>query len=206
MAIMQGVVNAPSSISATDGTNPLVLQGKAGEILAAELHGKWYTASYRNRVFNASTVAAGTTIPISSTTAPTFTLYNPLGSGVNVELISTDVGLTNATSVVSPIALALTSGLVVAPTSVTAITPWSGNLGGSGVAQAKVYSAATLAAASTTFLNLFSVSATSGAFPNFHYDFDGKIIVAPGSLVYLVGTAAQTSGTLNSFSWAEWPL
>jgi hypothetical protein len=203
---MYGAVGAPSSTSAADSTNLPLLQGKAGEGLVAELHGKWYTAAYRNRVFFSSTLAAGTTIPISSTTAPTFTIYNPLGSGVNVEMISIDVAITNATTVVSPISVTYTTGLIVAPTSVTALTVTSGIVGGSGVAQAKVYSAATLAAALTTSFPIFSISATSGSFPLLHYDFDGKFILPPGSLACLTGTAAQTSATMNSAFWAEWPI
>ena len=206
MAQIFGGVSPPSNTSYADGTSALALQGKAGELVATELHGKWYTAAYRGRVFTGNTAAAGTTIPISSATAATFTLYNPLGSGVNVELVSADVSILNATTVVSSIALGVISGLIVAPTVVTALTTYPTLIGGSAVAQAKLYSIATLAAAATLFIPLFSVSATSGAFPNFHYDFDGKLILAPGSLVHLVGTAAQTSASMNGFTWAEWPL
>lgn len=206
MPIMYGTVGAPSNASAADTTNLPILQGKSGEAIVGELHGKWYTSAYRNRVFVGSTLAAGTTIPISSTTAPTFTLYNPLGSGVNVELISIDIGITNATTVVSPISLSYTSGLIVAPTGVTALPVNPALIGGSGKSQVNLYSVATLAAAITTSFPLFSISATSGAFPPLHYDFDGKLLLAPGSLVFLSGTAAQTSASMNGAFWAEYPI
>jgi hypothetical protein len=42
--------------------------------------------------FQTGVLIAGVTIPVNTTTSPTFTLYNPLGSGVTLELISLDVG------------------------------------------------------------------------------------------------------------------
>lgn len=206
MPVEYTLVNPPASPSASDGTNQPILGGKSGEQIFTELHGKFYTSTYRGRTFLGATAAAGTTIPISSTTAPTFTLFNPLGSGVNVELVAADIGITNATTVVSPILLGIISGLLLAPTGLTALTPINALVGNGAVPQAKLYSAATLAAAATFFYPLFSVSAASGAFPLLHYDFDGKIILAPGSLCFLAGTAAQTSATSNGVTWSEYPV
>ncbi len=205
MAVMQGVVNAPSSTSATDGTNPLALMGKSGELVKTDLHGQWYTAAYRGKLFHGGTAAAGTTIPISSTTAPTFTLYNPIGSGVNLELVKLNIGITNATTVVSPILLGVISGLLVAPTSVTALTTYAALVGGNASPIAQLWSAATLAAAAAKFYTIDSVSAASGSFPNFNYDFNGTFVLTPGSLVFLCGTAAQTSASSAAMTWAEWP-
>lgn len=205
MPIIYGAVGAPSSSSAADGSNQPLLQGKAGEGVVTELHGKWYTSNYRNQVFMSGGAAAGTTIPASNATAATFTLYNPIGSGKVLELIKLNVSILNATTVVSGISLGLISGLLVAPTSVTAIPVVSAN--GLAVASpaGQLWSAATLAAAATRFFTLFSVSATSGAFPNFNYDFDGSLLLQPGSLVHVVGTAAQSSASLQSIVWAEYP-
>jgi len=206
---MQGVVGIPNT-NAVDGTNPIVPQGKQGELLKADLHGKWWSAAYRGRVFVGGTAAAGTTIPISSATAATFVLFNPLGSGINVELISYDLGITVVTSVASPVLLGIITGLVLAPTGLTALTASPALLGGSSVAQAKLYSVATLAAAATLFYTLGQITATNATAgnalgPNFHYEFEGRIGLAPGSLVHVCGTAAQTSPTTQTFAWAEWP-
>lgn len=205
MPIMYGAVGAPSNTSAADGANQPLLQGKAGEGIVAELHGKYYTSTYRGRTFLSAGAAAGTTIPVSSTTAPTFTLYNPIGSGIVVELISSQVSILNATTVVSGISLGMISGLTVAPTAVTAIPVVSGLGVGLATSIAQLWSAATLAAAASRFYTMFSISATSGAFPNFKHDFDGTLVLNPGSLVFLCGTAAQTSASLNSIAWCEYP-
>ena len=195
--------NIPSS-SVTDGTNPVALAGKAGEGIVAELHGKYYTAAYRGKHFMTQGAAAGTTIPVSSATAATFAFYNPIGSGVVAELGKLNIGILNATEVVSSIAWGIITGLIVAPTSVTAIPTGPAYLGSSAAALCSVYSAATLAAAATKFFDIFSVSATSGFGPNFNFDPEGSVLVGPGCLVHLVGTAAQTSASLNSLTWSEW--
>ena len=200
---VQGFVNAPGNNA--DGATPVQVFGKQADGLVSEVHGKWYTAAYRGKLFQAGTAAAGITIPISSATAATFMIYNPIGSGVNIELARLTVGATNATLVVSPLLLGYASGLLVAPTGITALTNRASLIGGNGVAQAVVASAATITA-TTLFYTLFSVSATSGLGPNFVYDFDGTILLAPGSLVHLCGTAAQTQATAVSVTWAEWPV
>lgn len=207
MPIMYGAVGAPSTTSAADGANQPVLQGKSGEFVATELHGKWYTSTYRGKTFIGSTAAAGVTIPASNATAATFALYNPLGSGVNMELVSLQIGDANATMVVNTLGLGLISGLLVAPTALTAIAPLNALLGGASGAQGKIYSAATLAAAASAFYWMFNVGATTGAFPNFGHEFDGRVILAPGSLVHLVGSVAvQTNATPVTAVWTEYAI
>lgn len=39
-----------------------------------------------------------------------------------------------------------------------------------------------------------------------HYEFDGKLILAPGGLITLTSTPVQTAVALPSFAWAEWPI
>jgi hypothetical protein len=199
--------NQPSNTSIPDGTNPPALAGKAGEAVVAELHGKFYTAAYRNRVFAATTAAAGTVIPIGTTTTMTFALFNPLGSGVNVELVSIDVASTTTTWVASPIQLGLLSGAVLPTTITSTLTSFSTLVGGSGVSQIKVYASAVGAAMPTTALYpLFSVGTTAGTPGQLHYEFDGRVILAPGTMASLVGTAAQSQATVNAAIWIEWPL
>lgn len=205
MPVIYGLTGNVPSTSLGDNTNNAILQGKAGEVAVAELHQPGYLAAYRGRGFIASTAAAGVTIPISSTTAPTFTLYNPIGSGVVAELSLLNIGITNATTVVSPFLLAYISGLLVAPTATTARTINAALIGGGTVAQCQFFTAATLAAAATTFVTIGSVSAASGAFPNFNADFKGSLVLTAGSLVHVCGTAAQTSASTISLIYSEWP-
>lgn len=200
-----GLVTNVGTTNTADSQDPPIALGRQNDQMVSDVHGKWYTSAYRGRLFEGSTAAAGTTIPVSSATAATFTLYNPIGSGVNLELVSYDSSVQNATTVVSSILLGIASGLIVAPTAVTALTVRSGLLGSNAAALGQLYSVATIVA-TTTFFHVGAYGATSGAFGPVHYDFDGKIILAPGSLVHVCGTAAQTSASAQSISWAEWGI
>jgi hypothetical protein len=190
----------------TGATTQSVSGGRQGEILASEVHGQLFAAARSNNQYLAATAAAGVTIPISSTTAPTFTLFNPVGSGVVAELIQLNIGITNATTVVSPLLLGYISALAVAPTSTTTRAVTSSLIGGAVANASLFFTAGTLAAAATTFVTIGSVSATSGAFPNFNVDLRGGLVLLPGSLVHVCGTAAQTSAAAISLWFNEWPL
>lgn len=204
MPQIQGVVAGPNA-SIPDGTSTnTFLQGKSGEMEVAELHGKWYTAAYRNRVFFGSSLIAGVIIPVNTTTSPTFTLFNPLGSGVNLELISFDLGFPAAAATV--VGTILASVATQTPTSVTSggVTI-SSPIGAGGVAQGKLYTAATITAI-TTHLPLFTLTSTADAAIATHYEFDGKLILAPGGMMTITSTPVQTAVGLPSLHWAEFPV
>lgn len=203
MPVDYGLVNPPSNISVADGQNAPILQGKAGEQLVTELHGKWYTSAYRGRVFQTGVLIAGVTIPVNTTTAPTFTLYNPLGSGVNLELISLDVGWPAAAASVVGTILGTTG--VQAPTAVTAGNIYSTLIGAGAVPQAKFYTAATIVAI-TQHMPLLNISTVTDTMNPAHVDFDGRIVLAPGALFTLTSTPVQTAVALPALSWAEYPV
>lgn len=204
MPVSFGLTQAPTNTSAADGTNLAVLAGKAGEQVIADLHGKWYTAAYRGRLFVGSSLIAGVTIPVNTATAATFTLFNPAASGVNVELVTLDIGWPAAATTV--VATILGSISTQVPTSVTA-GGFTGPalVGGSSTPQAKLYTAATITAI-TTHLPLLQITSTADAMVASHYEFDGRVILAPGNLITLTSTPVQTGVAIPSFSWAEWPV
>src|ERR1700675_4544342 len=94
MPLNQGLIQVPGS--SPIGSNPTQTFGKQADGLVSELHGRWYTAAYNGKSFFASTLVAGVTLPVNTTTAATYLVYNPLGSGVNMELISLDVASLNS--------------------------------------------------------------------------------------------------------------
>src|SRR5882672_3614960 len=88
--LIQGAVGAPSTTSNADGSNPFLLQGKQGDALVSELHGKYYTQNYRGNVYFASTAAAGVTVSIFSNASFTgLALWNPQGSNRNLSILRT---------------------------------------------------------------------------------------------------------------------
>ena len=195
--------NAIPNGSLPDGSPNQWLGGKAGEGIIADLHGKWYTAAYRGRVFSTGVLIAGVTIPVNTTTAPTFTLFNPLGSGVNLELISIDVGWPAAAASVVGTLLGKTG--VQTPTSVTAGSIYSTLIGAGAVPQGKFYTAATIVAI-TQHMPLITMSTVTDTMNPSHVDFDGAIVLAPGSLFTLTSTPVQTAVALPALRWAEFPV
>ena len=217
MPVIYGQIgNVPSS-SLGDSVNAPLLQGKAGEGVFAELHGKFYTQAYRGRVFAASTAIAGTAVgTATSTNLTNLTLWNPLGSGVNLELVSIDVNILTTIGV-GGLGLSYATGVGAnigtgAPViSQTAITPVNAFVGASatvaGASAAKVGSTTSLTTAPALFANLGvstqSSTAGTGAYLT-RIDMDGKVVVAPGSLITLVAAAATTAAT--TFFWIESPI
>ena len=214
MAIVYGTAGPLPTASVATGSQPVGL-GKQTDLWVSETHGKWYTQAVNGNVFHGSTLVAGTIIPISTATAATFVLYNPLGSGVNLELIAYELGISVVTVIASPIGLGFSSsvgGSVAVPTSVTTLTPRNGLLGAGKSPQAQLYSVATVVA-TTYFKTLFNFTATNATAGNslgpalYHYDFDGSLILPPGTLVQTCGLVApSTSASTQGFVWAEVPV
>ena len=212
MPLIQGNAAKVPSASIT-GTTTSLLQGNTSELIASQLHGRLGQAAYNGNLFIASTAAAGVTIPISSTTAPTFTLLNPLGSNVNAELLFITIGITVVTSVASPLLLGYLGGLTSAtnPTSTTARAITNAKLNSGNASICNFFTAATLAAATTLFATIGQITATNATAGNslgpwFATDLQGGMLLTPGSLVHVCGTAAQTSPTTISLWYAEYPV
>lgn len=218
MPIMYGQIGLNVINGAALGTNLPVAQGPAGEVLAAEIHGKYYAPNRGGNVFYLATAAAGTVVPVQATNlVSTFTLWNPLGSGKNVELIRYSYGVLNATTVVSDISLYVQPGVgqtVAAPGTLTLLSVRSAAGGSATPTIASVctgYSAATLVNVvgtnifrGPTMTSFGAVTTTADAPIN--YDFDGTFLMPPGTLITFAGTAAQTQAGSQCLTFAEWPV
>jgi hypothetical protein len=220
MPVLVGQVQAPSNTSAVDGANLPLLTGKQSELIDSALHGQYYTAAYRGFLYQATTLVAGVVIPVQATNlVSTFTIWNPLGSGVNVELVRWSYANTTVTFVVSPIALWIQTavgGANTVPGTLTTISSRNANWSSGAVnpiasSKATVYSAATLVNTMATNMwqgpILLGPAATSSTQigPNNH-DFNGSTLLGPGTLAAVAGFAAQTAASSQTLIWAEWPL
>lgn len=198
---IQGAVQNIGTVNQGDGLFPVPSLGKQSEQLAALVHGDLYHAALRSKLFHGSTAPAGVTIPISSATAATFLLYNPAGSTVNLEVLELIVAMANATMVVSPLLLGVISAVPTGLTEITA-TVMAGKIG-SALAAGKLYSAATIVAA-TAFMAVSGFSATAAGMQHHPVNLRGGLIIPPGFGVHLCGTAAQAQAAACRISWAEW--
>lgn len=198
------------STSLPDSTYNPQLGGKAGEELVADLHGKFYTSAYRGRLFSANVAAV--TVPVVTTTMiSVFSLYNPLTSTVNLELVDFDCGNNLATTVVNVIGLYWQGN----PTAQLGTFTTVGVLGTnyfpaipSGPAgQGAFYSAFTHSGTPTRIKCIGNFGAATNS-ALVHYDFDGKVILAPGSVVSVaMSTTVNTgSGVSLGITWAEYPI
>jgi len=224
MPIIYGGVSAPSTTSAGDGSNLPALQGKQGELLASELHGKYYTQNYRGNVYYSATAVAGVTLSVYSATSYTgHALWNPAGSGKNLVLIRAVATTVTVGAAMAALGFVVQTGVgsalgtaapISAFTQVTATrgpANFSQLVAGQGNSVALVGSAATLTSASTLFIPC-GVSASTGAITTQQTAigvseyFDGSIIIPPGTLFAWAQSIAD-AGTWNcSFHWEETPL
>jgi hypothetical protein len=194
----------------------MVMPQASGSLLQ-ELHGKYYTQTVSGNLFYATTLTASA-IPIISATAATLCLWNPMGSGANAVLVRYVAGWNGTTEVPGAINLSYfaNAGSTIATgnlvTAFTALTPQSGLLGAAPNlkgSQMKVGSAATITA-TANFIPLgishltTTGTATFGSF-TVNYDFDGQLIIPPGTFVFPAASAASGSTYNQCLSWYETP-
>ena len=209
-----------SNQNVADGVITKARGGKEGHAVVGEIHGKYYEATLRGNVFTASTVIAGVVIPVAAATLNSkFTIWNPAGSGVNVEIISFTTGLDTATQVVNGWGMAVQRGLSSGagiPTSVTTTTAL--RLGPTGASKVTVATQATLTnvaipgvtaatAVPIALYPMFSSGATTaaGVYECTH-NFDGRLILGPDDLGAVCTTVAAAAQNFCSIIWAEWPI
>lgn len=209
--VIQGQVG-PQALS--DGVGADIRQDRSGALVATELHGKYYETNFRGNLFWA-TMTAGVILPAPAATAANpFTLYNPLGSGKNLSLISFDMILTviPGTPLTGLYGLYVNASPQAAAVTGTTLAPQSGVIGGTAAAVAKPLTTSTVPVAPTLLLpfgnkvtgEVAAVVPILGL-PGYHIDIDGKIILAPGTSITPQQTVADTTNAtvLCAISWEE---
>lgn len=173
------------------------------ELLMNSIMGKYYALLRKGKIFIHTTVVAGVAIPISTTVAPPFGVWNPSDSGklvipliyanayVSGTNVQTGIGLGIVTSTGGSLATA-------APISaMTAVSPRNGLIGLGDQSRCTGFSASTLTTAGTFFYSLGQNTFTGAATVPVSicgpmwWDFDGLLGIPPGNLIYPVGNAAS---------------
>lgn len=193
-----------------DGVNAPARQGKGGELIVTELHGKYYEQSYRGNVFVA-TQTAGVILSTVAGTAASFSLYNPANSGKYLSLIRWDTVLTVAagTPVIGAYMLAVNTNPIAAAVTGTAVVPTPGIVGGTANAVGRPLTSATLPANPTlyrAFVNhLTGAITTLPNMPGFFLEFDGTCLIAPGCAISIgqLNVDTTNASALNSVIWEE---
>lgn len=193
--------------------------GKWGEQLVAELGARHVEAAVRGKVFHATSLPAGNAIPINTTTAPTFFLWNPADSASYIIPISFRIGFASGTGICGAIGynqlLGATGaqGTATTPvvTAITDITPKPAMVGGAFVSKARFATTVTIVTATSSFLRCSGISQgapiTSTAAVWTMVDvFDGTIVLAPGTAIYPVANTAIAEVTACSMDYLELPV
>lgn len=209
---LTGQVRNPATESNQDGSSVPLSLDRQGAARVSDVHGRWYGAAARGNLFISTTLIAGVTVPAPATTlASKAGIRNPVGSGVNVELVALGIG-----SVTIEVALkqfvmefqinaSSTGGI---PTSITDLTAYSLPLGSGGrTSMAKAYSAATMtnAAANPIVMPIFRNYLTAVGDTPCYFPFNGEIVFGPDTVMAITCTAALAAVNMT-YIWAEWPV
>lgn len=226
-APLVGIAQNPSATQNMDATVAIVGMGRNGGLLTASYRGDYGELAHRKSTFFASVTTAAQAIPINTTTsASTFALLNPAGSGVVAEMIDFELDFlmtTGAPATANIVGFSIVANATNAYSAVTRV-PGPTTVGNTGGANCYLGGPAPtcIAATAVTFASALTVAANWG-YPMFsfpaswvptvggyviplrHY-FYGKLIVPPGfSITLTASTAWAASTTVPSMSWAELP-
>jgi hypothetical protein len=211
---LSGQVRGPASTPASDGDFVPLSMSRDGAQHIVAIHGQWYTAARRGNLFIASTAAAGVTIPVEDTSnlASTAGMVNPLGSGVNMELVALGIISTTAPVAVKPNVICFQKNLSTsggAPTSVTALTAHAMPLSsGNATAKCVAHSVATFtnSAEMAPRLNMLGTAVTAvGEVGKGWFTFDGMVVMGPDTAMAIVNSVTALAGQQVTYVWAEWP-
>lgn len=179
-----------------------------GGLLVSPYRGAYGELCRQGRVFSAS--AAAVTLPVNAATlASKFGVYNPPGSPVNLEIITVSAHAVLATTVVDALGVYYSNSTnATGATFTTRGLVENGLVGGPG-GYGQFYSAVTHVG-TPALLRLVGGwgAVTDGGATEVTRDFNGSLIIPPGTLIALaMTTAASTaSGITLEMSWAEIPI
>lgn len=218
---MELTAKLPYQTGGRDREAPVM--GAERQQLVDAVHGKHYNDALRGRVFSQAATPLGLAIPIYTATALAggMPIWNPVNSGVNVELISVNIGYGSGTADYASIglmALNVAQSNLATGAPITAFaetTPKNGLLFGGVASKVKSSNAGTVtitAGAATDWvrtlfsINLEAQTGTAHGVITAEVNFDGTLIVPPGGLVYLAATKASVALYASTIVWKEVPI
>lgn len=228
MAIVQGIVGPPTaaqSIGPAVGAN--IRLGQQADLIASELHGRFYEANYRYGLFSGfvDTVAlSANTITLVATATPIIGVWNPATSTVNLEIlqISVQAIVNTLTAPVEPgmFRLAASAGNGAITTGNAPINRRTLAASGS---QAKFFTPSVALTGLTNNLVVISAGEFQSGTGQTHgtvgntapfapsvggtMNVDGSLIVPPGAVLALLNTTSTTTYSVAaSILWNEVPV
>lgn len=189
-----------------DGTLTTEGLGRHSETLAQTIHQLGYMSGANGNLFSAIiNGATGRTIlaPAGTTSGPM--IYNPIGSGINMEVLEIFAAPTTATDVVGVLGLEYGAP----PTTVTnanAIVGYPIGKGATGQGRCS-YGSTIVAMTMLIWIPVF-IQTTAGVLQGSSVFYRPQgLVIAPGGAINLVSgqTTQSTNVWAEHFIWAEWP-
>jgi hypothetical protein len=207
-ASVKGIVRNPAAATVAVSTEAQLPLTEHAAVQTQDVHGKWFEMNYRGKLFSANVTAQ--TIPvIASGLVSVFTLWNPPGSGVIGEIVSTQLGQVIAATVVDTVAwYSSTQAATAAGTFTTKGTVRSCQAQGAPSNAIQFYSAYTHSLTPARESIITSFGATTDAGPGIPEKlYDGRLLLPAGiAMSVAMSTAAGTTSGLDIEAvWAEWP-
>lgn len=192
----------------SDGTVETFRQGRSGEQVVTELHGRYYEQTYRKNVFTAFAASVATSVAGTGLIGIQIWNGSPIANGVNLALLKIGGQIAVTSAGVLNLQLATGTGQVVAPTSTTTITSVTNNFIGGQGSQATATNAGTFTNAPTARLSLLHNTvaiAVTGEDAGFMLDLEGSIIIPPQCYVCIVANnnAAAAASCYLYIMWEE---
>lgn len=198
-----------------DGSNGTIRQEKSGGLVVTELHGKFYEAAARGRLFSATHALAGVAAG-SSAVADTLSatnawaLLNPTNSGVNLSIVAMYMSYIRVPTLAGTHWLSQVGGLSATALSTGTLTPAvPALLGGPQASAAKAYFSAIMPvllgtpAALIPLWNQGTGAVTVADVLNPPPFFpDGSILLSPGSAIGGQGVPQAAAALANVVAWS----
>lgn len=226
MPVAQGQVGEQLN---QDGTSPLqgFRQGKQGDFISSELHGRFYEQAYRGRTFSigcALTPLSAATVLLTASAQPIVGVWNPVSSGVNLVILQ--AALTDLINNVTSVALGsfVWAGSVNNTSLTAGLNPFNRRTFASTGSFAKAFSLSTasLLTGLTNNLVVFEgtefntasglltttvAAATPTPSVSGVQNFDGSLIVPPGGVLALLNSISVTTHSVaGRLLWEEVPV
>ena len=187
--------------------------GEYSEVLVTELMPRYYQNTYRGQKFFVGLASATPTAFVGAAGGtPLLSIYNPVGSGKNLVLVSLSLANRVTPTVAGTTSFCLWGGQT-APVTGTLVNPTNMlNQQAVGSVAKSVNNTATTGSTALAIIKAlgFQYWATAaGAFGTgiLHYDAAGEVIIAPGCMLAFGATVALTSATYDcSMIWDEIPV
>ncbi len=203
--LIQGTVG---EVTLSDGVVPVggVRQGKQGEGIVSELHGRYYETCLRKRMFHVATTALVTTSVGLSTTHTGLCLSNPVGSTVLLAINKISMAQHTINAAVNMWGISVGYNAATNVTHTTPVAPRSSYFNNLTTPTALADVSATLPTAPTYYAFISdSPTATTNPAPAM-IDLEGSLILPAGAYLCTATAAASTAGFWASFQWEEIPL